>query len=173
MIMIAASAVGIFGYRVTDQLFEHFTDSGYESVERGAILCGPALAAFTASLMIVRLCPPRPTRRELFQQSGFVAGFVALVLTGYWFLKEYALDRFDPHDDWYLPQEWPSAMQEASLGILVAWSILALTGSLKLERSWIDRAGRAIALVWVLTALADWVGHLVWVYQIIRREQER
>ena len=154
MILVAAAAVGALGCRVNDSTM---TEAGFNRdfvAEVWAMLVGPLLTAMTAALVVMRLLPPRPARRELFRQPGFAAGCIALVLTARRFLEYHLIDRFDWFDDWFLAMEWDGAMQEVSLGVLTTWLVLALAGSLRAERGWIDRASRAVAVIWVIAGIA-------------------
>ena len=153
MILVAAAAVGALGYRVNDATM---TERGFNRDEVAAVwamLSGPMLAALTAGLIVARLLPPRPARRELFRQPGFAAGCIALVLTARRFLEYYAIDRLIEFDDWFLAMEWVDAMEEVSLGVLTSWLALALAGSLRAERGWIDRASRAVAVIWMIAGI--------------------
>ncbi len=38
--------------------------------------------------------------------------------------------------------------------ILAVWLVAAVGGTMKSERSWIDRAGRALGMFWIVSALA-------------------
>jgi hypothetical protein len=155
MILVAAVAVGVLGYRVNDATM---TERGFvrqgSDVDDWAMLGGPGLAALTAGLIASRLLPPRPARRELFRQPGFAAGCIAIVVAAGRFLEYSVIDRLNPLDDWFLAMTWVGAMQEASLCILITMPMLALAGSLMAERGWIDRALRAVAVLWVLAGIA-------------------
>jgi hypothetical protein len=158
MILVAASALGAWGYRSNQmRMLEQGFVWGNGRIEGWVILGGPGLAAFTAALGISRLLGPRPHRVELFRQPGFVAVFVALVLTLRRFLVALIEDWFMTYDDWSLEDEWFKVTQQASMGIVVAWSVLALAGCLKPERGWIDRASRVVALVWILWGVLCWI----------------
>lgn len=154
MILVAAAAVGALGYRVNDLTM---TEKGFGRDDVAgvwAMLGGPALAALTAGLLVARLISPRPALRELFRQPGFAAGCIALLLTARRFCEYLLIDRFTWLDDWFLEMEWVGALQEVSLGVLITWLVLALAGCLRAERGWIDRASRAVAVLWVLAGIA-------------------
>jgi hypothetical protein len=157
MIIVAAAAVGGLGYRANDAIM---VERGYVwgsggAIEGWVILGGPGLAALTAGLAVARLLSPHPPRIDLFRQPGFAAVCVALALTARRFAEAMLADWLVRYDDWFLSVEWPKAIQEASLGILTAWSVLALAGCLRAERGWIDRGSRAVALLWVLAGIAS------------------
>jgi hypothetical protein len=154
LILVAAVAFGVFGYRYNRAMM---TQNGYYrgdlGIEGWEMLVAPGLATATAGLTLLRLLPPRPSRIELFRQPGFSATCVALALSGRRFMVAMLKDRLSRYDDWWLGMEWEQALQEASLGILVAWSVLVLTGCMKAERAWIDRASRVVAVIWVLAGI--------------------
>jgi hypothetical protein len=157
MILVAAAAVGALGYRVnyavmTERGF-HLGDPEFD-VQKWAILTAPGLAALTAGLITARLLPPRPTRCELFRQPGFAAGCVALVVVAGRFVEYVLIDRLIEFDDWFLAMEWIGATEQVAVCIAITWPALALAGCLKAERGWIDRALRALAMVWVLAGIA-------------------
>jgi hypothetical protein len=162
LILVAAVAVGVFGCRYNHAMMtEAEYHRGYLGFDGWEMLAAPGLAAATAGLVLIRLLPPRPSRIDLFRQPGFSAACVALALTGRRFLETMLRDRLIPYDDWWLGMEWERSAQDASLGILVAWSSLILAGSLKAERSWIDRASRAVAAIWVFAGIASSILQIV------------
>jgi hypothetical protein len=55
----------------------------------------------------------------------------------------------------YATSEWPAAL--AGVVLIVGWTILGLTGRWRPERSWIDRAGRAIGLTVTAGAIFLWL----------------
>jgi hypothetical protein len=155
MILVAAAAVGALGYRLNDMaMTEHNWERQIDDVDDWAILGGPGLGALTTGLVVVRLLPPRAARCALFRQPGFTAGCVAIVVTAERFIEYRLLDWLIQFDDWLLAAEWVGAIKEVSLCILVVWPVLALAGCLRAERSWIDRALRAVAFVWVRAGIA-------------------
>jgi hypothetical protein len=44
-----------------------------------------------------------------------------------------------------------------SYAVLAAWTILFLSHRGRPERSWIDRAGRALGICWIVFALVFWL----------------
>lgn len=161
MILVAAAAVGAAGYRANDATM---TECGFnrEEVEFiWAMRWGPTLAAVTAGLIIARLLPPRPARRDLFRQPGFAAGCIALALTARRFLEYFVIDRLEWLDDWFLSMEWVGAIQEAAMGVLITWPVLALAGCLRAERGWIDRTLRTVAVIWVFAGIAARLAYLI------------
>jgi hypothetical protein len=168
MILIAAAAVGVLGYRVNDAtMVERGFAWGDERTILGwMILGGPGLAALTAGLVVVRLISPRPSRVELFRQPGFVATCVALALSARRFLDASLSFWLIEYDDWFLAMEWDEAIREATLGIVTAWTVMALAGCFKAEGGWIDRASRALAMLWVVAGIASRLLYLVLIARI-------
>jgi hypothetical protein len=56
---------------------------------------------------------------------------------------------------------WPTSGQ-IGMGVLIAWITLALTGCWRAEPSWIDRSGRVLDIVWIVTVVADRFAWLLW-----------
>lgn len=161
LMVIAAAALGLCGYRVNNA---QMTESGfyrgeYLIPEGWEMLVGPGLASLTAGLLIARLLRPRPSRIRIFRQPGFVAGCLVLALSAHRFLEGMLLDRLIEYDDWTLPMEWQGSLHEASLGLLVTWSVLWLARCLRCERGWIDRSLRGVAMIWVLLGIASRMIH--------------
>lgn len=158
MILVAATAVGVFGYRINYSILAEM-DIGpwglFGKVRSWEYLYGPGLTALSAALVVVRLLSPRPSRVALFRRMGFVASCVALALTTRCFADNLLFGWLVGPDDEPLMFEWRAAIQEASVGILVTWSVLVLADCLWAGRGWIDRALEAVAILWVLSGLAS------------------
>jgi hypothetical protein len=121
----------------------------------------PIALTVSLALLGLRLRRPRPDRRRLLRQPGFNAmlGLAAGTLVvaagaGISIPLRVWLDRAG--DGW--SQLWDEtsfeflALVSASLavGVAAAWASLALSGRWRAEPSWIDRAGRALGLYWLL-----------------------
>jgi hypothetical protein len=63
-------------------------------------------------------------------------------------------------------QAWVVAIRWAYTAVLGSWLALALSRRFRPERSWIDRAGRALGLYWVLLLLTLVV--IPWIERIQR-----
>ncbi|QDV33085.1 hypothetical protein [Tautonia plasticadhaerens] len=104
-----------------------------------ALVLGTILIPSTFAMVLIRLRPPRPDRRELLCQPGFIAtvaaGLGMLLIPAGW---AYA-GRFAPA--WVVP-----AM------VTLAWLALAIGRGWRPERSWVDRTGRAVGLAWLAMA---------------------
>jgi hypothetical protein len=157
MILVAAAALGFFGYRVNSA---SLTEAGigpfglFGTLRVWELIYGPGLAALAVAMVILRLVSPRPGRADLFRRMGVVGSCVALALTARCFLDLEIGNRLVGFYEWRM-FEWRPAIQEGAVGIVLTWSALALAGCLRVGRGWIDRASAALAVLWVLAGAAS------------------
>jgi hypothetical protein len=95
----------------------------------------PFLVCWTAALVVMRLRSPRPPWRDLVRQPGLWACLAAVV-------AEVAFPWWD-----YFGVRLPAIIVPGAVAL--AWLALVLTRAWRPERSWIDRAGRIMGLVWL------------------------
>ena len=154
MILIASTAIGFALARAT--IPSIYSDPGSAGIH-ARLLTGPStclVSAWAMALVVLRLRRPRPYRRRLVRQPGFVACTASLVglLLGsvcgriYFGITYYNLHGYNSFrsDDY-----WSWAIRPAGLVVLGASAGLWLAGRSLPERSWIDRMGRAIGVFWI------------------------
>lgn len=128
---------------------------------RAAQMATPFAAALAPTLLALSLRSPRPRLRRLGRRPGVVACLAASVALAdravgvaslTW--KTYLTD-FRWRDDFqsaclFLPHE-------EGLAVAVAWLVLGLSGRLRPEPTWLDRAGRALGACFLACAALRWV----------------
>jgi hypothetical protein len=108
----------------------------------------PPLLVASFCCICLRLVPPRPPWGTLFRQPGWWAclGSILGVLLGY-------------ADEALFENPVPSIIVPATVGL--AWLVLAVSRKWQGERSWIDRTGRLVGLLWIVTIPIYLIG-FVW-----------
>jgi hypothetical protein len=135
------------------------------------VVCWPYVAVAAPALLLLRLVPPRPSRRRLTVQAGTTACLAVMIATSYHLLDVTLAvwdNSFSNPDapagyHWetfhFCLAEWMGYAQwDTGLAVAVAWGVLALGGRLRAEASWIDRAGRllgAYALIVLATSFTE------------------
>ncbi len=175
--LVAASAVGL---GVTRTLWDFFLGeyfyrpiSGWTTVAVFArapetvLVLIPLATTWTFTLPLLRLRRPRPPLRRLPLQPGTAAwgaAILVLAVTQLGFLSKCAVEVFvtgatdfavRSFSDFFLIEITPSTGLIAC-AILTAWMMLAVTGLGRPERSWIDRMGRVLGVLWIATAACQW-----------------
>jgi hypothetical protein len=108
-------------------------------------ILGTILVPMTFALVLIRLVPPRPDRLELWSRPGFVATVAAavgmlLIPAGWTYAGVFA-------PAWVVPA-----------AVSIAWIAQAIGRKWGPERSWIDRAGRAVGVTWLaMTPILVWL----------------
>ena len=153
MIVIAAFAAGLslgreLDHRLTVLKLGPRSESRYR-----AVAVAPFLASGSLAVLIVRARQPRPSRRRIARQPGSLAAIVALGLIGLR-MTTLAATRFLLHGDLSsVSPWWISAVRDLAsqvgLAIVASWFALLAAGLWCAEPSWIDRAGRLVALGWI------------------------
>lgn len=124
----------------------------------------PFLLAWTFAIVVLRFRPPRPPRRLLVRQPGFVAGCAVTLASAlvFWPIVVGLLagiPRVDvqtqlPSRFWAEIGTGDGAVEAIGLAVATAWLTLALTRGWHAEPTWIDRLGRFLGLCWVVLFLA-------------------
>ncbi len=115
---------------------------------------GPAsclVVPLMAAVIVMRLRRPRPRRGRLVDQPGFVAclAVMASLIPGLiWIATVYHRPGFQRAGGFQ--QAWVVTIRWANTAVLGSWLALAFSRRWRPERSWIDRAGRALGLYWIL-----------------------
>jgi hypothetical protein len=166
MVLIAAMAAGLASMRVI------FADNLVPpaSFRLGWFLRGPSTCvafSLAVALIVLRLRQPRPRRRRLVIQPGFVASaatVVSMILGGGCSLFYLVIHTVGPGETYSYPVNvhWAWAIATCPDFILGAWLALWLAGLWAPEPSWIDRAGRALGLFWIASVPWNLVAPIVW-----------
>lgn len=117
----------------------------------------PCLLAWSLALLVLRLRPPRPTFRKVVLQPGTVVLLATAVVVAahavryaaFWMLFGKPVFSFLDH-------ELPYCAYEIFYALAAAWFVLALSRRLCCEKSWIDRAGRILGLLWIVLYWVLW-----------------
>ena len=114
------------------------------------------LAMLSPVLLLIRLRPPRPNRIDLFAQPGASASLVSTLLTALgipiWTAAGVIVGQgpglfFDK-------LTFSRLLAQVGSAILMVWIVQALSHQWRPEPSWIDRAGRFLAIGWIVVFLA-------------------
>lgn len=154
MALIAATAVGLASARGIDP--------GGFWPRPGFLLrwlfFGPSTclaAAWAAGLLLLTAVRPRRLRKRLLKQPGLTAGVAALVSMAVGFLGfvGYLSVHTEPPNALSIQPAgayWFAAYQRTSEFVIGAWVGLWITGRWSAGRNWVDRAGRAVGLFWIV-----------------------
>jgi hypothetical protein len=176
MVIVAAIAVSLIPIRVGVSSSGrpwvlppiHFSNlrEVRDSFVRLDLITSPCLFCLSVALILLRLRQPRPSIQRIFRQPGMVACTAVLVRTGIFFLLVSTgflgawvwgvdpLRSYVGRRDLLLVNFWVTRLQESGDLVAMGWITLSLSGVWRSEPSWIDRAGRAIGIYWI-------VGHLL------------
>ncbi len=165
MILIAATAVGIALTRAilpgletmrTSAFSGAFSGLGkYVLVQYGLSVVSPTFLAWTLALLLMRLRAPRPRLKRVFSQPGAAAcaaATLAMVLQAILHLGLLAVGSQTVAQGFF----FSAYSGTVSFTIIGGWLVLALIGRFRPEPTWIDRAGRAAAAIWLALAAILW-----------------
>jgi hypothetical protein len=116
------------------------------------------LAPWSLALAGLRLVPPGPARRRLLAQPGFAATATASVLMALR-LGQFSIEnavQFHGQLNNYTRIQTMTDPSPVAPAVLTAWTLMAMFGRYRPEKSWIDRAGRAIGALWIGMAIMVW-----------------
>ena len=127
-------------------------------------IAAPFLLAWSLALTLLRFFPPRPDRSELSRQPGAVAalsitgalaalviGWVAICLPLIGWGRLVALGAKQPSINILMFRMLLFAGMGAGQAVAGGWLVLALTGRWKPAQDWIDRAGRVVGALAILS----------------------
>ncbi len=125
----------------------------------------PVPAALTLAVLAARLMPPRPSRRRFASQPGASACLVVAIGVVLTLLGRLAFEGLlwlwpsslpVPRDFHSHARILPMVLLPLGFGpmILGLWINLWLGRRWRPERSWVDRAGRALGIFWMLWSVA-------------------
>lgn len=116
------------------------------------------LLAWTLALIPLRLRRPRPPLRRLMVQPGMAACCAVAIVTAIdaisWTIYGAQLD--PQHARQMLARYWRGHSQHPGPAVALTWLGLALSRRWRPEPGWLDRLGRAVGALWLLTLLCDW-----------------
>ena len=185
MIVVVAVAVGCGAVRAfVPDSFEYVSPSNridethlalvawYFRCRVGLMLLTIGLMVASGAVLVLRLRRPRPGRRRLMRQPGWVAclaasaaGALTLLVLG---AKRYADGLSDLGEALLTAtlalEDGPFArlIHVSAAAVLVGWLVLALGGTWAAERSWVDRLGRAVGVGWVVALVAEVGSEFLW-----------
>ncbi len=169
MILVAATAAGLAWIgRVLPTMTGNWPQAG-SSFDRawmlavgGTALALPCVLAWTVAVLVLRLRGPRPSWRRIVRQPGAVACLaaslgllaasvlMASVIAYLWMSGRWSGASWKDLAGTLL--EWEGlASPFVGVGVAISWAMLAIEGRWRSERGWIDRAGRALGLFWIIT----------------------
>ncbi len=116
------------------------------------------LLALTLGFLPLRLRRPRPPLRRLMCQPGMAAccavAVVTLVDATSWAIYWAKLD--PQNADAMLARYWRGHSHHPGIAVAATWLGLLLSRRWRPEPGWVDRSGRLIGVLWLLTLLCDW-----------------
>ena len=118
----------------------------------------PCLATLSAGLVLLALRSPRPRRRRLMTRPGFVATIAATIVVVFeagQVLLVYLADGRLPGP---ISIGTPSLVGNlvvliafhTGMAVGLAWTIQAIGGRWRAEKTWLDRSGRSIGVAWLV-----------------------
>ena len=165
--LVAASAVGV---ALARSFYEQDASLGPIQYRSWVYLTALLVMPFTAALAWSRLRRPW-TARRLAREPGAVALLAAAISVALIFLEEVlSVALPGPPGTRSIRNSWSPVVGSAGWlavlpgpMVLVAWSTQWLAGRWRPGPGWIDRAGRALGMTWiVLYALRAWVLFHLW-----------
>jgi len=159
LVLVASCALGFAFVRVSlDYELTFWSLSTDLMILRGSWYAVLALFPPTVAGLLLRLRKPRPRLRTLCTQPGFVSAIMVVLVTAHNFLC-IGLDQLAygvPGKSSLYDQTNGFAMLftvSAAAAVLASWTLLAVGGRWRPERSWMDRLGRALGVFWLLSGL--------------------
>jgi hypothetical protein len=155
MIMIAATAIGLVGVKncyiqmPSPQIF-------MVDVTDWVSVCSPMLLAIAAGLIVAGIVPRRRRLSELCRTPGFTASWAAMLVLAFEVVTKFAvkdppssymaflLECFNYDSSQYM-------VEQVGFGVSIAWTTLAMARSWRAEPTWLDRSGRVLGGIWILT----------------------
>ena len=163
MILVAGSAVGLALARTL----------GGDPATITILLSRPGsffLLAQTFAYLPIRLRRPRPTLRRLIGQPGLAAclavAIVAAIDAASWGIFWSKLNPEDARA--MVARYWRLSHEHPGPAVAATWLGLVLSRRWRPEPGWIDRVGRLIGALWLLTLLLDW-DYARWAILLFRR----
>jgi hypothetical protein len=119
-------------------------------------ILAPLATSLSLGLWLLRMRKPRPDLRHALRQPGMIACAAAVLGTSL-FLVKVLLNKCFLYlsDSGYqqLHDLWLFRLPLNGEIVAVSWILLWISGSWRSEPSWIDRAGRALGVYWIVSGL--------------------
>lgn len=154
MILIGASAVGLAAARsMSDDLWRFGTSPIW--VARPFTLF---LLALTSGFIPLRLRQPRPSINRTMIQPGMAACSAVTVVVAFDVVSwaTYEVPRWEQHASTAVLRFWRLHSDHPGPAVATIWFALVVTRWWRAERTWLDRLGRVIGTLWLLSLLVDW-----------------
>ena len=157
LVLIAATAAGFGAIRALAPDNEVFVapyspttpptwiNRGAVTASNWALYLAPLVAAWTMGTLILRLRRPRPRFRRLALQPGWVACCAAAVGIG----VGVVMTAIGIAGRYGVMQYFELVTYPVGVAVAAAWTHLAVSGRWRPERSWVDRMGRVMGIVWL------------------------
>ncbi len=168
MVLIAATALSLVlireyvDYLQNRRILSVLTrDWSLASLWRWGTLLSGALAPLAVSLSLalwlLRLEKLKPSVRRLLRQPGMMASSAAVIATSLFLVKalfsQYYLSQASSSRMLPLEGLWMVRLPWNGEVVAVVWLLLWASGSWRSEPSWIDRAGRALGVYWIVSGV--------------------
>jgi hypothetical protein len=168
MILVAALAVAILGFRLTAEhlRWEPGASTAWDVWVPDVL--NKIASALALALVVIRLRKPRPGRDRLWRQPGWLACFGVVTTLALETLELLAIDiveqvmaaRASAASYLDLPTIFGEVLpfqapDDIARAVIVLWGVLALSGRWTAERSVVDRLGRVVGWYWVVHAVAS------------------
>jgi hypothetical protein len=170
MVLIAATALGLAwaaqGWSRLESATRGPTWSWNWIRDTGILVLAtslPCLLAWTAALALLRIRSPRPSWRRASRQPGMTANLAAslaslalLPSVATLILVRYYRNAGSTTNLWRdlmagLIEFLAMVTPIVGFVVLIAWILLAIQRQWRCERSWIDRSGRVLGALWIVS----------------------
>jgi hypothetical protein len=185
IVLVAATGFGLAGCRFwlwaskTDWIdyWPAVNEPMLVSLWQAALMAIPIasimLLSWTMAVLLLRLRGPRPSRRHLWCQPGFLAcvaaffvfawksvGVVLIAATVALSASPAQLSNLNYVDlvsELALRQLVPNFAPQGNVGaaVLLLWLVVWASGRCRPEPSWVDRSGRVLGAIWICVSLLE------------------
>jgi hypothetical protein len=171
--LVLATAVGFALMRIDGErsmryeeiasLFDPSTElessrQSFDAISYGVRGIQPLLFTWTLAILLFRLRRPRPPLCRLARQPGFAASSGVTLVSLIFFLGAMISCLHWPSRlsfgwhcvTWYFSYIFDDSLAACGAAVAATWAVMALGRTLRLEASWIDRAGRFLGIAWLV-----------------------
>lgn len=163
MALVAAAAIGLalagWGY---GREFSRQAPASHQILVAYWFATLAALPA-TVTTALLRLARPRPSRRRLYAQPGFVGCVTVAVVFLCDFLADWGGNLGMMKDAGALRSAVSLSLGYTTIApaVLCSWLFLLAGGRWRPEPSWVDRLGRALSVLWIASLPAMTLARLL------------